>query len=1095
MSDAEARSRAAHAYDENLVVVAGAGTGKTSLLVERVLCQMVERDLGSDDFAAITFTEKAAAEMRKRIETGLARLASHAAVDRPAAELSWKHEADRAFAHLRERVTPPLILERAKQRLLALGETEITTIHGFCARLLRRFPLEAGVAPDFQVDSGGRFADLVDEMWERYLAGPTGLESEAAPGFAAVLDKLWLTELEGLARALATFALPADSLAASLPDARAVFGPWIANQLARIDSLLSGSPARGPESWLAAARRLLEVLRDRGTVAFNAALRGATFERARGSSGLLEGNAPTSTNHRAAEELADKLHARFKKLRTVDDDLLERALSLLRGFASQVRGEAQKRGILPFDALLALTRDLLANNLRVRRELSGRYRVLFLDEFQDTDPLQYEIVFFLAQDASGALPPGRLFIVGDPKQAIYRFRGADIGAYESAVRRILAASGARLSLTENFRARPEILLPLDRLLQRTFQPPGDSDESQRVAYVAYDGLRAARESVGEKRVELWKVGAQPASAREARKLEAEVIAGWIAREVGAGHFRFGSVALLFRALTDVHLYVRALQQRGVPVWVGRAEEPEKEPASQQLVALLRALANPADAPAVLGFLRSPLGGVPDAELARYGTRGGSWLYTGAHPDPGVVPQLTRAFEFLAHWHRRVRSEPLAQTLAALREETPLVALHASARDGVRREVDLSALLDRLTARAAAAPDRDLSQLVSALAREEQRRSAEEPLPDSDAVRVLSIHAAKGLEFEVVILADLANVPPRAWGDERGIELRFSRELGALAVSTRAARSSTSLERERLEESHTDAELRRLFYVATTRARERLIFSNPLRKPSAGNFAAVLADWPADPAVLSLEQLEPDPATAHARVAAGASPLETLERSEVAAARARASARPPIARPSGLAENDDDRLGSAAERSESLPPKVAAARAAASELGRALGTALHDVLERWDFRQPEAARALLPAAVTSAARLTGVEPESLTRAAQPLLETLLKSELPASLARVEILGRELPLLLRDADGKAWSGTLDLLYRDPANGRLVVADYKSDAAPDADTRASYRAQLEVYARGVARLFPGDAPPELELIWLRSGQRERLRVESRA
>ena len=145
----------------------------------------------------------------------------------------------------------------------------------------------------------------------------------------------------------------------------------------------------------------------------------------------------------------------------------------MRPFAREVRDEAQRRGILPFDALLALSRDLLANHPRVRRELAQRYRVLFLDEFQDTDPLQYEIVFLLAGRVRrrARSPPGKLFIVGDPKQAIYRFRGADIGAYESAVERVLDAGGARLALTENFRSRPEILEPLDRAVSAHLPRP------------------------------------------------------------------------------------------------------------------------------------------------------------------------------------------------------------------------------------------------------------------------------------------------------------------------------------------------------------------------------------------------------------------------------------------------------------------------------------------------------------------------------------------------------------------------------------------------------------------------------------------------
>ncbi|HTO68999.1 MAG TPA: UvrD-helicase domain-containing protein [Myxococcota bacterium] len=1080
MSDGAARERAAHCFDRNLVVVAGAGSGKTSLLVERLLCQLVERDLAPDAFAAITFTEKAAAEMRKRLEAALARLAARAA-----GKLTEAHdegeEADRAFAWLRGRqsLALPLIAERATARLRALAETEVTTIHGFCARLLRRHPLEAGVDPDFAVDTRGAWEELLDELWERFLAGPDGLEGPRSARFARVLDLLALRELETLARAAAGFAVADESLAQPLPDVRAALGPLLANVIGEIDALgIAPPPAQGPESYLLAARPLLVTLRERGIDAFRAELEIATFASTQGIRGLLE-STPTAKKLPEATQLVGEVQKLLRKLRKIDDELLREALALVAPFARDARAEARRRGVLPFDALLVLARDLLASHPEVRRAVAERCRVLFLDEFQDTDPLQYEIVFLIAEPAGAAARPGSLFIVGDPKQAIYRFRGADIAAYEAAVERILGSPGAeQLVLTRNFRAVPELVVPLDALFQDVFAPPSHSDESLR-AWVRYDGLEAHRAPAREPRVLRWDIGAAQ-SADAARELEARVIASWVAREVGAGRFRFGDVALLLRALTDVHQYVRAFHALDVPIWVGRSLESERDPALQQLDALLRALANPADAPAVVGFLRSPLGGVPDAELARHATRArGRWLYTTAPVDSARVPNLARAFETLAGWHARMQREPLARTLAALRDETPLLALHASATDGARRVVDLSAMLDRLVARASAAPERPLRYWVDALEREERRRSAEEPLPDTDAVRVLSIHGAKGLEFDVVILADLARANPRDWEDA----LRFSREQNALAVRTRAASSSTWIERERIEEEHESAELRRLFYVAATRARERLVVADARRKQGVGRdtFGRLLRDWP-----VAAEKLDgPFEVASVPRRPVRPRALEALERAEAAAARARATRSTALLRPSAVTGADDEHAQHASDSDDFESER----RAARRPVAQAVGTALHELLERWDFRSRERARALLAGAVVRAARRAGADEAEVGAEAGAALESLLAGGLPKALASAEILGRELPLVFRDDEGRGWSGTIDVLYRDPVTRALVVADYKSDKKPDADSRARYRAQLEVYARGVAKLFPGEPKPELELVWLRTGQRERL------
>ncbi len=892
----------------------------------------------------------------------------------------------------------------------------------------------------------------------------------------------------------ATFAISDESLAEPLPGVGTVLGPWLDAKIHEIDELGFGvTPALGPESYVAAARGTLIALRDSGAQAFRKELESARFDRKGGSFGLLEvSSGPKSKDHPAAEALADEIYKQLKRLRKIDDDLLRDALTLILPFAREVRSEARRRGILPFDALLVLTRDLLENHPGVRSAVGARYRVLFLDEFQDTDPLQYQIVFLVSEPPGGPPRAGSLFIVGDPKQAIYRFRGADITAYKKAVAQILEPRGKEpLVLTRNFRAVPELLRPLDRLFRQTFEPPAGGSAESLAAYVTYDGLEAARKATNEPRIERWSIG-EKASAEVAREREAEAIASWVAGEVAAGRFRPRSVALLLRALTDALVYVRAFQRRDIPVWVGRTEEADRDPALQQLTALLRALANPADAPAVLGFLRSPLGGTPDAELARHASqKKGSWLYTTAPVDAAAVPNLARAFAALTRWHTRVASEPLARVLAALRDETPMLALHAAALDGVRRVADLAAMLDRLAARASAAPELDLSHWVATLVSEEQRRSAAEPLPDIDAVRVLSVHGAKGLEFDVVVLADLARGEPPDSDDA----LRFSREQDALAVRTRAASSSTWLERDRIEDTHKDAESRRLFYVAATRAKEKLILAEAARSIPAGRgtFGQLLKGWSDSEVVV--KTLSGADVRGVSRIESPERPsaLAALDRTAAAAEIARASAQPLLARPSGIPEEEEEHAGARADLDESMPPRVIAAREAAAETARAVGSALHELLERWDFRDRAAARALLGAAVTRAARNAAAPESAIAADARAALETILASKLPAALASVEVLGRELPLLFRDDDGRGWSGTLDLLYRDPGDGALVVADYKTDKAPDPQARERYRAQLSVYARGVARLFPGEPAPRLELVWLRSGQRERLPLES--
>ena len=257
------------------------------------------------------------------------------------------------------------------------------------------------------------------------------------------------------------------------------------------------------------------------------------------------------------------------------------------------------------------------------------------------------------------------------------------------------------------------------------------------------------------------------------------------------------------------------------------------------------------------------------------------------------------------------------------------------------------------------------------------------------------------------------------------------------------------------------------------------------------FATLLGEWE-DPQLVRRAIAEAEPAQAPANARRDASPLEALDRAASAAERARAAARPPLARPSGLSESDEEHASPDGDTDESLPARAHHAR----ELARAVGTALHDVLERWSFRNPNTARALLRAAATRAARLASVSEEEVLAQAGPALDALLSSGLPAALGKLEVLGRELPLLFRRSRRHALErhdrSPLPRSRRRPPGGRRLQDRRR---ARPRRPRALPRGSSPIYARGVARLFPNELAPAAELVWLRSGQRERLPLESPA
>ncbi len=1116
VEDAGERERGARDFDTNFVVEAGAGSGKTSLLVERVLCQMLARGLEVDAFAAITFTEKAAAEMRKRLAAALAELAELAKNRVPPEQLGEETEAQRAYRWLAREQSPETLTTESKRRLANLVGAEISTIHGFCSGLLRRFPIEAGVDPGFRVDTGLGFDDLLREHWRDFLAGTDGPGGARAPLWHRTLLGLDLAELEEIGRACASFKLGGEDAPLELPPSSDWLRARATDRLARIDACVPAAAAKGPESWLDAARLPLAALRDSGTTALREELERASCLDGKGKErGLLDKAAPSSKKHPIAESLAKDLHRELRQLRRIDDVLLADALELVGPYARAVKSEARLRGILPFDALLVLARDLLLTHPGVRRKLGERYRALFLDEFQDTDPLQYEIVLLLAEDPTSGpaddafsteLARGKLFIVGDPKQAIYRFRGADVSAYQKAIARIVEQGGEVLELVTSFRAGPELLAPLHQIFPKILVA---EDPAFAYAYSGYSGLVSAKDAVGGNRVEVWTIGAGGGRAEDARRAEAEVIAGWVATEIAATRLTPKQIALLFRGLGDMHLYSHALQERGVPCLVGRSDDLSSEPAGQQLLALLRALANPADSPAVIGVLRSALGAVPDAELARWASsfepalRAGCWSYSDVSPPGADFPDLARAFALLVSLRERARSCAPETLLAALLEETPLLAVHALARDGERRVADLLFLVERLASEARAKSGCTLSDLVRSLESEERRPATAESEELPDRVRLMSIHSAKGLEFPVVILPDLAR--GSGGGRSASVEIARLRDQAALAVSTRGGVSASWLEHEDVEEIHEGAEAGRLFYVACTRAQERLVFVHAPRMGVNAEDSQLrfLADWgytkdglpsdgqlPRSTEVQGRTLNQPATATLPPAPQRATGTEDPVARAERAAEMATAAARAPFASPSGL-RKDAEARAEESDAGDTVAPQFANHTPGARS-ARAIGTVLHDALERWDFRDPAALFALVGSAARHIAAEQSLVADPLERDARLLAEVVIASDLPAHLARVEIVGRELPILFRDPDGTAWSGTIDLLYRD-TDGRLVVADYKTDRAPDAAARAHYHAQLSTYARGVARIFPSEPDPVLELVWLRSGTRERLGVES--
>jgi ATP-dependent helicase/nuclease subunit A len=1101
MADAEARADAARVFDCNLVVEAGAGTGKTSLLVERIVNAVVVGKTEIDRIAAITFTIKAAGELRKRIAAAFERLLHLAGLPQ-VPEPDVREEADRAYAYLSSPhgagLEPEVIARRALGALLRLDRATIETIHSFCAGLLRRHPLEAGVDPGFEVDEGVRFRAVSEACWEAFLARELGREAPRLDLWRTALASFDLATLREVAFGLGGFGVPRRLLVSS-PD-EAAEGPGVLDApiLDRIEDLRyvldhargMTAKSRGILERLLAA---LEATRQHGPAALRTVL--ATDSDL---AGRVEKGSFPKRNKKLEDVTGDRMEAAGREgmhlaraMASSDDGLLAKLVSLLAPVALETREALLRSGSVGFDTLLVSARDLLRDRPDAREALKDRYRMILVDEFQDTDPLQYEIVLLLGEERGGRaddpfdvrLDPGRLFIVGDAKQSIYRFRGADYGAFTRAVETIVAKGGRRLELVTNFRSRPEVLEPVNVLFEDEANGAWRPSPYQS-AYVAVHAP-PGRDSTGEPAVELWTVGAG-LKAADRRQREGAAIAAEIERaapdRLRDGEPDFSRFTILLRAFSDLDAYLRPLRDRGIPYIVDGGRGFLERLEVGHLLAVLRALARPSDEAALLAYLRSPVAAVSDVALARYAAAGGRWNWRSPIPDEDRS-DVAEAMRRLQSIDRQTAGLPTAEMVRRVLDLSELTCLSGATFEGAQKVANLWKL-----AAAAGELGRDgrlsLSEILDHLEGEyAPETESDSPLADetNSAVRVLTIHKAKGLENDVVIVPDIARGEGR--GSEESVrvatlptgEARLALKVGGVPNSARVW-----LDRE--DTRHDRAESLRLLYVAMTRARERLILVAGQPERGSGTLLDALAPWgfrveapPQDGEILPAGVLHRRPGDERSEVRApsGCSPRgapEAADAYRVALEAVRGSCRPPFEAPSALATGHD-REGHEDSRAE-----VGGDR----DVARTIGTAVHAALAGWDLESDED---LLTRGVNLSR--AAMDPGKTSGAVASILRAFLTSPLAGKLREAEVIGRELPMLLRDGDGPAYRGSIDLVYRD-ADGGVVVADFKTDETEDAAALADrYRGPLTVYARAVQKALGLDRAPATEIWHLRSGR----------
>ncbi|HVG77172.1 MAG TPA: UvrD-helicase domain-containing protein [Patescibacteria group bacterium] len=822
------------ALDDTLVVEAAAGTGKTTELVGRVV-RLIETGRAEriDQIVAVTFSEKAAGELKLRLREELerARLAS----------VSGSAGAAR--------------LEHAVQRF---EESHVSTIHGFCADLLRERPVEAFVDPAFSVLTEGQAERLFDEAFADWIQQHLDDPSEGVRRSLRRPRSAWSPDdrddgpIDRLRRAgldllqwrdhPAAWRRPAgfdrDREVEALVDALKAFAALSSAPISRGDLLF-----RNTED-LRRASAEIEQVRGRGHDDFDGwearlcglAARARDLLRAKGSGAQFSRTVGRQAVLDAREHLVAALVA-FRDRADADLAALVHA-----DFASCIEGyerRKQKAGALDFLDLLMRARNLIRENEDVRREFQDRFRFILVDEFQDTDPLQASLLLDLASDPDRRVRPGALFIVGDPKQSIYRFRRADVGVYHAICQQLVDAGATRVPLRTSFRSVPAIQRAVNaafsqhmvwdaKSLQAGYVElrPDRRDHDHQPAVVALPVPRP----YGRRLVTLANLASSlpEATGEFVRWLIAD--SGWTLPNVDGTRrpITAGDICLLFRRF--IHFqddvtepYVEALESRGVPhLLVGGKSFHEREEVDA-LRNALTAIEWPGDALSVFATLRGPFFAIGEEELLVYHALGhGFRPYDVPDEPPASLAPVVEALGVLRELNRLRNHRPVADTIGQLMEVTRAHAGFVLWRGG---EQVLANVLQ--IAEMARKYEADGGLSFRGFVDELREAAARAPTPEApiveegtDGVRLMTVHKAKGLEFPVVILADIGCKISR---DDASRYLDSDRGLSAIKLG--GWTPVDLAEHNAIEASRDRAEGVRLAYVAATRARDLLVVPN------------------------------------------------------------------------------------------------------------------------------------------------------------------------------------------------------------------------------------------------------------------------------
>jgi ATP-dependent exoDNAse (exonuclease V) beta subunit len=867
LRDDVARHKAISLHDRSILVEAGAGSGKTAVMAGRIAIMLAE-GIAPKSIAAVTFTELAAGELMIRVRDFVSDLAAgHIAAELRIALPSGLSDAQKA--HL-------------AAASAAIDEITCATIHGFCQRLIKPYPVEADIDPGANLMDRNQadlaFIEIRDTWLREQLSGEQGgIIAEMVlqdPDKTLELMHKILAKLRGRPTACAQAALPLALHLQAFRDAAEAFAAFVSTAsaleeetavIAQRFTELAQALDDGRAAETSAGLIALLMLRPHSDLCtksgmFSAFKKKGKWVDAAKRAGLSKADGER-LNAEAEGHYAACCQAWQTMLQNVASRVLSDLIAQLQPVLQRFRDYKRSAALLDFDDLIFAARRLLRDHDDVRRSLAGRFAYVLVDEFQDTDPLQTEIFWRLCGEppadkatndwSAFCIRPGALFLVGDPKQAIYRFRGADVNAYVRARDAFLAQdSGGVLSISTNFRSCAPILTYVNKCFETLLSSDGqpgftalDSFHSDRGEGLCVATLSVAvADENGKATVEQQRDAEADAVASMCERLiGSEMI---LDRRIGTGRVcRPGDIALLAPTGSDLWRYEEALERHGIPVATQAGKGLFRRQEIQDLIALTRVLADRRDTLALGALLRGPLVGLTEEDLLDI-----IWALPRSEDYPDALPRLDlgvdagaikhplarTTIEKLQVLYRRTNSttphDLLSQAVDVMRVRPILLERHQGQAERALANVDLYL---SLTTAYAVRGLRAFAESMTAAWTDELRAVEGRPDAQEEAVALYTMHAAKGLEWPIVVPVNTMTriMAPESAVIDRDSDIFYCRVFGVHPVGYDRVRDA--------EEAELNRERIRLWYVAATRARELLLLPRLDVAPSKSAWISLL----------------------------------------------------------------------------------------------------------------------------------------------------------------------------------------------------------------------------------------------------------------